>query len=60
MTGALMLGDYECLKRSDRQSLDVEELSEAEIDAISRAEPPAEAARYDDELTEGRSAAPSQ
>ena len=38
---------------SGRQALAVEELTDAEIDAIRRAEPPAEAARYDHELTEG-------
>ena len=42
--------EYGRLKRGDRQALGVEELSDAEIDAISRAEAPAEAAQYDDEL----------
>lgn len=44
---------YEGLLMSGRQALAVEELTDAEIDAIRRAEPPAEAARYDHELTEG-------
>lgn len=39
------------LKRRDREALAVEEFSEAEMDAISRAEPPAEAGRYDYELS---------
>ena len=47
----LSVDEYERLKRRDRQALAVEDLSDAEIEAISRAEPPAEAARYDDELT---------
>ena len=44
------------VKRRDRQALAVEELSDAEIEAISRAEPPAEAAQYDHELTAGHGA----
>ena len=47
-------GEYERLKRRDRQALAMEELSAAEIEAISRAEPPAEAARYDHEVTVGQ------
>ncbi len=47
-------GEYERLKRRDRQALAVEELSAAEIEAISRSEPPAEAARYDHEVTVGQ------
>ena len=47
-------GEYERIKRRDRQALAVEELSAAEIEAISRAEPPAEAARYDHEVTVGQ------
>ena len=49
--------EREGYKRWDRQALAVAELSDAEIDAISRAEAPAEAAQYDHELTEERSAA---
>ena len=41
------------LKSRDRQALAVEELSSAEIETIRRAEPPADAARYDDELMAG-------
>ena len=48
--------EYEHLKRRDRRALAVEELSEAEIEAIRDAEPPTEAARYDDELTAGHGA----
>ena len=47
----LSVDEYARLKRRDRQALAVEDLSGAEIEAISRAEPPAEAARYDRELT---------
>ena len=39
------------LMRRNRQALAVEDLSDAEIDAIRRAEPPAEASQYDHELT---------
>ena len=38
-------------ERRDRQAIAVEDLSSAEIEAIRQAEPPAEAARYDHELT---------
>ena len=48
--------EYERLKRRNRQALAVEELSDTEIDAISSAEPPAEAAQYDHELTAGHGA----
>ena len=44
------------LMRRNRQALAVEDLSDAEIDAIRRAEPPAEASQYDHELTTGRGA----
>ena len=49
----LSVDEYERLKRRDRQALAVEELSEAEIEAVGDAEPPAEAAEYDSELTAG-------
>ena len=45
--------EHERLKYHDRQALAVEELSDAELDAIRRAEPPAGAARYDHELSVG-------
>ena len=45
--------EYERLKRHGWQALAVGELSDAELDAIRRAEPPAEAARYDHELSVG-------
>lgn len=38
-------------ERRTREAVAVEDLSEAEIEAIRRAEPPAETAQYDDELT---------
>ena len=46
----LSVDEYERLKRRDRQAIAVENLSEADIEAIRRAEPPAEAAQYDHEL----------
>ena len=46
----------ERLKSRKRQALAVEDLSDGEIDTIRRAEPPAEAAQYDHELTTGRGA----
>ena len=52
----LSFDEYERLKRRDRQALAVEDLSDAELDAISRAEPPAEATQYDRELTAGHGA----
>ncbi len=48
--------EYTRLKRRDRQAIAVENLSDADIDAILRVEPPAEAARYDHELTAVRDA----
>ena len=42
----LSVDKYERLKRRDRQALDVENLSDAEIEAVRRADPPAEAAGY--------------
>ena len=54
----LSVGDYEHLKRQDRQALAVEDLSDAEVEAISCAEPPAEAAQYDYELTAGQDGDP--
>ena len=49
----LSVDEYERLKRRDRQALAVEELAEAEIEAIGDGEPPAEADEYDGELTAG-------
>ncbi len=37
-------------ERRDRQAIAVENLSEADIEAIRQAEPPAEAAQFDHEL----------
>ena len=53
-----MLSFDDCERRKCREcrALAVEDLSDAEIEAISRAEPPAEAAQYDHELTAGRGA----
>ena len=45
------------MKRRYREALAVGEFSDGDIDTISRAEPPAEAAQYNHELTEGQSAA---
>ena len=49
----LSVDEYERLKRRDRHALAVEELSDAEIEAIRDAEPPAEAAKHDCEVTAG-------
>lgn len=48
--------EYARLKRRDQRAIAVENLSDAEIEAILRAEPPAEAARYDHELAAARDA----
>lgn len=48
--------EYARLKRRDREVITVEDLSEAEIEAIRRAEPLAEAAEYDHELDAEHSA----
>ena len=45
--------EYERLRHHGRRALAVEELPDAKLDAIRRAEPPAEAARYDHELSVG-------
>ena len=46
----LSFEEYERLKRRDRRALAVEELSDAEIEAIARAQPSAESRRYDHEF----------
>lgn len=48
------LDEFERSKGITPQVRAVEDLSDAEIEAIRRAEPPAEAAQYDHELTAGR------
>ena len=47
----LSVEEYARLKRRDREALYVEELPEAEIEAIHRAEPSANAAQFDHEST---------
>lgn len=42
--------EYARLKRRDREVLGIGDFSEADIAAIERSEPPAEAARYDSEV----------
>lgn len=42
--------EYHRLKKRDREALRVQDLSEADIAAIKAAVPPAEAARFDDEV----------
>ena len=54
----LSVEEYARLKRRDREALFVEELSETEIEAIRRAEPSADAAQYDHELTAADDPAP--
>ena len=46
----LSIEEYTRLKRRDRRAIAVENLSDAEIEAIRLAEPPAEAAQYDHEF----------
>ena len=46
----LSFEEYERLKRRDRRALAVEELSDAEIEAIARAQPSAGSRRYDHEF----------
>ncbi len=43
--------EYYRLKRRDREVLGIEDFSEAEAEAVRRAQPSAESASYDDELT---------
>lgn len=47
----LSVEEYVRLKRRDREALYVEELPDTEIEAIHRAEPSTDAAKYDHELT---------
>ena len=47
----MSIDKHKGLKRPNRQALIVEELSDAEIEAIRRSEPLAEAARYDHEVS---------
>ena len=47
----LLADKYGWIERAGRQALAVEDLSDAEIEAIMRAELPAEATQYDHELT---------
>ena len=54
----LSAGEYARLKRRDREALFVEELSKVEIEGIRRAEPSADAAQYDRELTAAADLAP--
>ena len=49
----LSVDGYEHSERRDRQAFGDEDLSDSEIEAIRQAEPPAEVARYDHELTAG-------
>ena len=44
------MDEYQSRKRRERIALAAEDLSDAEIDAIGRTEPPAEAAQYNCEL----------
>jgi prevent-host-death family protein len=46
----LSVEEYDRLKHRDRQVLRVEELSSADLEAIARATPPAEAASFDNEV----------
>lgn len=46
----LSADEYHRLKRRDRQVLSLEDFTEADLEAIRRAEPPAEAAAFDAEV----------
>ena len=46
----LAASEYRRLKRRARHALAVEELSDAELDALSAAEPPVEASAFDEEV----------
>ena len=48
----LSFEEYERLKRRDRRALAIEELSDAEVEAIRSAEPPSEAEQYDHEFAQ--------
>ncbi len=48
-TVVLSADEYARLKRRDRQVLSLAEFSDADIEAIARAEAPAEAAKFDSE-----------
>lgn len=41
--------EYQRLKRRDRQVMRLDDFTAEDIEAIARAEPPAESARFDDE-----------
>jgi prevent-host-death family protein len=43
--------EYHRLKRRDREVLGIEDFTEADAEAVRRAQPSAESATYDDELT---------
>lgn len=49
----LSASEYRRLKRLDRKALAVEELSDAELEAIRKAEPLTKAKLYDHELLAG-------
>jgi hypothetical protein len=44
--------EFKRLKRRDREVLRSEDLTEADLEAIRKAEPPAEAAAFDHEVSE--------
>ncbi|TXL81927.1 type II toxin-antitoxin system Phd/YefM family antitoxin [Vineibacter terrae] len=50
----LSANEYERLRRRDQRAFAAEELNEAELDAIARAEVPAEHGPLDDELKDWR------
>ncbi len=50
-TVMLSAEEYERLKRRDRVVMGLDDFTEADIAAISNAEPPDEAARFDNETT---------
>ena len=52
----LSVEEYERLKRRDRRAIAVEDLSDAELEAIRRVEPSPEAELYDHEFMPGHGA----
>ena len=49
-TVLISAGEYQRLKRRDREVLSIYDLSEQDIAALEKMEPPAEAAQYDHEV----------
>ena len=48
----MSIEEYRRLKRRDRQVMAFDDFTEADLEAIRKAEPPAEAAAFDHEVTD--------